>query len=128
MKIVIDVNAALYYVMQQDKAIEEILSECQSIIAPILFISEAGNALFQYTRKSIIDENLAIEYLSASTNIVDNFIDTTADKEDIFRLAYKHGLTYYDAEYLYLTLSSKHKLLTFDKKLKEVAERLKINI
>ena len=128
MNLVIDVNAVLYYVMQHDKDIEIILLNSDSLIAPLLYISETGNALLQYTRKSIITENMALKYFNASIDVVDDFIDTSNDKELIFTLAARHSLSYYDAEYLHLALSSNYKLLTYDKKLRDVADKLMIGI
>lgn len=79
---------------------------------------EIGNSLKSAVIQKRIDTKKAKElYLVFEQMTIDY---QNIDHGEVLKLSMKHNLSFYDASYLYLTRIHKCKLLTLDKKLKEI--------
>lgn len=121
MKLIADVSAIIPYVLQGDHKIEEIIAKDQLLISPILFISECGNTWLKYLYKKLIGPEDGYYYLNLSLGLIAQFIDLNSYAADILQLAYEQDLSYYDAEYLFLTLAMNGRLVSRDEKLNKAA-------
>jgi len=124
MKLVADVSAIIPYLLYQDKETTELFSGEDKLFAPMLYLSESGNTLLKYLNKNLITFQEVNRLLNQSKVIISQFIYLNDYSEDIIRLASQYNLTFYDSEYLFLTIAIEGKLISRDKKLNEVAQKL----
>ena len=127
MNIVLDVSAALPVLFEKDQALEtaKIISTSHSVIAPEIFIPELGNALWKYVKFAKMEASRAEELLAMGLGSIDVFYVQKALIQHAFDLALDNGLSVYDSMYLSLCSTTGHKLLSWDKRLNEVAKQLK---
>lgn len=123
---VVDVSAIIPFLLNRDKKIEKAVREANRIIVPELYVSESGNTLLQYVKKDLITAQEAHKYIDQSMDLVDHFIDLTEHSKDILSMAYENRLSFYDAQYLFLTIVNNGKLLSRDKRLNQIAEQFGI--
>ncbi len=94
-------------------------------IVPKLFFIEAANVVVSNVRKKRITKQESTRYIDLFTNAPvktdDNF-----NMKDCFDLAITHELSIYDAIYLELAIRKGCALATLDKKLGDIADKLKI--
>ncbi len=89
-----------------------------------LAIFEIGNAVWKHVHltKKLSQHEGEIIILSA-TKMIEKMSLINIEVVDAWKLAIKEGLTYYDASYLQVALSSKSELITDDKRLRDRAEK-----
>lgn len=121
--IVIDVSAVIPYILSKDQDVEMIILEADRIITPVLYVSECGNTLLQYVKKDLISMSEAQNYLKQCQNVIDQMIDVSENGKWIMSLAYENQLSFYDAQYLFLAMASRAKLITQDQMLNKIAEK-----
>src|SRR5690606_42138859 len=118
--IVIDVSAVIPYILSKDQDVEMIIIEADRIITPVLYVSECGNTLLQYVKKDLISMSEAQNYLKQCQNVIDQMIDVSENGKWIMSLAYENQLSFYDAQYLFLAMASRAKLITQDQMLNKI--------
>jgi predicted nucleic acid-binding protein len=91
-------------------------------LMPLIFKYEVSNALLVAMRRSRLEK---VGYMR-NIQVLEDFCQLGSEEcslDAISELAIKYGLSFYDAAYLELAIStSSVALFTFDKKLKEAAE------
>ncbi|AZO93768.1 type II toxin-antitoxin system VapC family toxin [Halocella sp. SP3-1] len=130
MIITIDVSAAVEIVMgrPKQKILIDILKNADWIIAPSLYIYEAANVMWKY--HSI--QNYPIDDLLNNTrhmiDIVDQFIKSEDIYEEAIPLSCKIDHPAYDAMYLVTCRRKNSTLITLDKRLIKLANKLDISV
>lgn len=87
------------------------------LITPCLLYIEFGNVLISKSKKdkSVLESSEHLLQLLYNSNI--KSFNTNFYLPEIFTIASKYQLSFYDATYLFLTIHKKAELLTDDKKL-----------
>lgn len=126
MKIVLDVSATIPVLLDHEleEKYSEIISSAQIVIAPEIFIPELGNALWKYVNFSDLDVKIGTQLLSLGLSNVDRFFSQVDLIELAFELSIMHHTTVYDSMYLSLCQQTGFKLLSNDKIMNQVAEKL----
>ncbi len=122
--IILDVSAVIPFLLYKDEKLNYTIEQAQEIIAPELYVPESGNTLLQYVKKELITMEEAYKYINQSLDIVDSFINLANHSTDILSMAYRNNISFYDAQYLFLTKAMNGKLLSRDKALNRVSEKL----
>ena len=82
---------------------------------------EVLNGLKTIFLQKRVDQNLAQILAKKFLNMHINLLDV--DNEEALRLAFKNDLTFYDASYLWVTVTESAELLSFDKKLQKAFQK-----
>ncbi|WP_236977367.1 type II toxin-antitoxin system VapC family toxin [Membranihabitans maritimus] len=120
---VVDVSAIIPFLLYRDTEIEKAVRTANRIIVPNLYIPETGNTLLQYVKKDLITIQEAYKYIDQSMELVDHFIDLSDHSQNILSIAYENSLSFYDVQYLFLTIANNGKLLSRDKSLNQIARQ-----
>lgn len=83
---------------------------------------EIGNCLKSSVIRKRISNKQALEIYKAFEEMQIDYQDT--DNVEVLDLSIKNNLSFYDASYLYLAKVNKCELLTLDKKLAEIANKI----
>jgi predicted nucleic acid-binding protein len=126
---VIDANAAVALVVDLPWSSEAraILLEDPDPIAPSLFVAEVTNALWQYCRTGL----LATETAALGLTQIKSLIDVTPDAplaQSALTIAASHNHPAYDCFYLALAIREKTALLTADRKLASLGQKLAVKV
>ena len=116
MTIVVDASVALKWVLQEDgsDAAERLLDE--ELIAPSLWLVEAGNALWRRSVRGELSAQEAQERLSELFNAPVATVPLEADVAAAVRLAGELGHPVYDCLYLALALREDTYVVTADRR------------
>jgi predicted nucleic acid-binding protein len=127
MEAVADASALLAVVLDEPER-DAILdaTEGATLIAPQALPHEIGNALIALRKKGKIETEVILPAWQATQRIPVQLMPI--DMEAALNLALAHGIYAYDACYLQCSLSHRRPLVTVDRKMKEVAEKLKIRV
>lgn len=119
---VIDSSAAVEIVMKKSGAIDLInsLIVADKVIAPTLFYAEIGNVFRKYIQGGFINKEKGQDLYRAAIRIVDEFSDIAELSEEAVHEAIRLEHSVYDLLYLILARRNGAKLLTCDKKLREL--------
>jgi predicted nucleic acid-binding protein len=126
--VVLDASAAVRAVMDPaaQPGLLDRIAAASHVIAPVLFRAEVGNALWKYRRAGALDAVDAIDRHAEACALVDRFEDDAAMFPEALHLAIQQDHPVYDA--LYLVTARRHAacLVTFDRRLHERCERVRI--
>jgi len=130
MRTVLDASAAMNIVMRTDLAPSfiEKLKASHLVIAPTLFHSEIANTLWKYVRFGDLDKNEALTRYEEAISLVDTF---EADKQlstEALSAAILYNHPVYDLLYLVLVRRHGCKVLTADKKLIALFDKLDVSM
>lgn len=117
-------DASSIYRVIEANALEKILEEKTIDLA----LYELGNVVWKAVirDKISLDEGLKlVEFISEAISLMK--IQKDGIKNEVLKLAVKKNLSYYDASYLYASISQKEILVTEDKKLLNCALRNGVN-
>ena len=122
--IVIDTSiiAASFFQDEKSDYIDAVISSLSTIVAtaPRIFAYEVRNALLVGMRRKRITRDAAGKAFHTVKSFNIRLLDPLS-YEDVFALAEKHELTFYDAAYLDLAIRQKLPLASLDKKLRHAA-------
>lgn len=108
--------AALAFGESEAPAIAEML-ENQTLVAPTLVVYEVGNACWKKCRR---DPASAAVLSKAFADMLKLEIRLfTIEPAEVLGVARKHGVTFYDAAYLWLADRLKARLISLDRRLQE---------
>lgn len=101
--------------VERQAAVKRLLSEDSEWISLSLWRYELGNALRTSvrSRETTLDEVTAQRHLANAESMMNETIEEL-DTDAIFAIAIKHGLTMYDASYVWAARMRKLKLRTRD--------------
>ena len=130
--IVIDASATLALLLNEDNALAAAeafttLTE-QTVVAPNHWSAEVGNALVINVRRGRLDPR-QIRYMLDRLSTLGIQLEPSPSFADIASIADRAtalNLTYYDAAYVHSAQSHQASLFTFDRGMREAANRLKI--
>ena len=109
------------------KLLKKAINKEINLYSPAIILIEFANVLTRYYRKNLLTENECIKVFITFTKItkekIVNIISLSTEKTEILSLAVKHKLSYFDAEYLYLSNKLKFDLITYDQQLKRVISK-----
>ena len=97
------------------------------LYAPGLIIVEFLNVLTKYNRLKTFETKESKKYFSVFLEDIEkkiiNIYSLRNERNDVLDLALLEKISYFDAEYLYLSKKLKFELITYDKGLKKIANR-----
>ena len=119
---VLDSSAAVEIVLKKSDSIDLInrIMAADKVIAPTLFYAEVGNVFQKYIRGNFLEKEQGIELFRTAIRIVDEFMDIESLIEEATNEAIRLNHDVYDLLYMILARRNGAKLLTCDKKLKEL--------
>lgn len=126
MRIVLDASAAVEVALQKERASEffNLIQAASVVLAPDTYISEVTNVFWKYRKFQQFTDEICLKGIEFCLNLVDVYLDS----KDLWREAYtagvKHQSSTYDMFYLAAARQNSARLLTLDKKLREVAGEL----
>ena len=107
-----------------DPCYAKLFADEPAVYAPKLIYCEIGNVFLWKEKKGVVE--------SERISIVRSFLSTVrlyeSDFLEIYDLAKRTGLTFYDASYLQTAIDLKLPLATYDKQLRKAAENCKIKL
>ncbi len=123
MRLVVDASAiaALYIPEEGSELVEKALGQARSLHTLDLAAYEVANVVWKHARRGLLRQEEAAELVEEALRFLKTLeIHTYAEVlEDALRLAFRHGITIYDAAYAALAEKIGGKLLTLDKQLAE---------
>ena len=97
------------------------------LYSPEILIIEFANVLSKYNKLKLLGATECKKYFKAFTEIykqeVLNIISLDSSRSEVLDLALDNKLSYFDAEYLYLSKTLQFDLITYDQQLKRIANR-----
>lgn len=127
MEVVTDASALLAVVLnepERDSIIET--TQGASLISPQALHFEIGNALVAMRKRQRIEEEVILPAWKAVQEIPVRLVQVEIPAA--LSLALAHGIYAYDAYYLQCALANRRPLITLDGKMREIAEKLDIQL
>lgn len=127
MKICVD-TSAIISVLTEEKTKSQIISLTKgaTLIAPASVPWEIGNAISLMFKKSRINLNTGIDLINIFNQIPIRFLET--NMKHVLEISNEFNLYAYDAYFLSICLDQSIPLLSLDRKLNEIADKLRIKI
>ena len=125
---VLDASAAVRLALGQadHEFVAEILTKADWVSAPSLYLYEISNVMWKYFQTGEISQDTLKDKLVSCSGLVDEIVPSSALFADCFNLACRLGHPAYDMAYLATCLRKEAGLLSFDRRLLEMAEVLNI--
>lgn len=127
--IVLDASAAVRAVLDasaQPRLIDR-LAEAPLVLAPALLRVECANALWKYVRAGVLDKATAVERHGELTAMVHRFVDEEVLFPEALQFAADADHPVYDAVYALAARRHAATLLTFDKRVRDLCKRARID-
>ncbi len=130
MIVVLDANAAVEIVLKLAQAgpIRSAVSEADYVTAPDLFVSEVANALWKYVRADVLTGEHADQAAATTLQFIDHFESSQILQREALAVAHAYGHPVYDTLYAVLARRNSAVLVTKDKRLRELATNLGIEV
>ena len=127
MEVVVDASALLAVVLDEPERGSVIAATVgATLISPMALPYEVGNALVALRKKSLLEEAEILPAWETTQRIPVQLVPVQMDAA--LALALAHGIYAYDAYYLHCSLSRRRPLVTLDRKMREVAGILGIQL
>ena len=107
-----------------DPCYAKLFADETTVYAPRLIYCEIGNILLWEEKKGIIE----LKRISSVRSFLSTLRLHESDFLEIYDLAKRTGLTFYDASYLQSAIDLKLPLATYDKQLRTAAESCRIKL
>jgi predicted nucleic acid-binding protein len=124
---ILDCSVTMAWCFEDEKSpfTDSVLTSLNSneALVPVLWQLEVTNVLIGAERKNRITEANLIHFIKLINQLPINIDNTSIPMADIFLLSKMHGLSSYDASYLYLAIIHGLPLATLDEKLKEASKK-----
>ena len=125
-RVVLDASAAVRIVVGHSQTADLLnrLAETEFVLAPTLYSSEVANALWKYVTYDDMTRESAVRCLSEARHLVDHQVEIDELAEESLVAAATFGHPVYDM--LYAVLARRHgaPLLTVDRRMVAVLERM----
>lgn len=127
MKIVSDASSFISVILSENERdwVIKKTKDCE-IISPVVLPYEIGNALIASYKRKRINKDEIIKAYSISKTIKVRFFDV--DINNALNIAIRYNIYAYDAYYLQCCLENNLPLLSLDKKMREIAKELNIEV
>ena len=129
-RIVIDASTAVALVIGRHPKAEQalnVLDEADTVLAPRLYWNEVANALWKYSCHSGLPEPAAVAYLEEAAGLVDEPIDDELLSTEALIAAIRFEHPVYDALYAVLARRRGAAVLTLDRRLRSLLEKMRID-
>ncbi|MCK5734846.1 MAG: type II toxin-antitoxin system VapC family toxin [Spirochaetaceae bacterium] len=127
MDIVTDANIFIAILLNEPEKKEIIQNtEKSTIVSPKVLPYELGNALINLHRRNRLSESQLITAYQGYEKIPVRLVDIDIEKSILISM--KYGIYAYDAYYLEVAKRLRLPLLTLDKKMKDIAKKMKIQL
>ncbi len=125
---VLDANAAVRLALGQDnhEIASKTLKEAEWVVAPSIYIYEISNAMWKYHQAELISKTTLKEKVLNCAELIDEMIPANELYIECYEMACRWGHPAYDMAYLAVCLRKEAGLISFDKKILQVAEKLNI--
>jgi predicted nucleic acid-binding protein len=124
MTIVLDASAGIEIALNRAKAdyFNEAILASDKVISSDLYKIEVANVIWKYVRANLLEKGKANKTLQLAQGLVDEFIDISENNEEAMNESFRLGHSTYDLLYFTLARRYSSRLMTVDKKLREVAQ------
>jgi predicted nucleic acid-binding protein len=127
MKLVLDASAALAAAVGPSKLlVDDIVHRADSVSAPDLYLAEVANGLWKYVALRGLSIETAVGFLTASSNLVNDYRRIADLAEEALRLAAMYRHPAYDLFYAVLARRENAAILTFDGRLRELCGKMRV--
>lgn len=129
-ELVLDASAAIRLTLGHPDVpagIIDSLKAADRVLAPRLFFSEVGNALWKYVRAGGISEGEALERLRETRALVSATVDDRELIEEALTAAVRFDHPVYDAMYAVLARRRSCPVVTMDTRLESLLEAMRID-
>ncbi|MDB5038542.1 MAG: PilT protein domain protein [Bacteriovoracaceae bacterium] len=130
MNLALDVNAAVAFVMGQDEThvIDKFILNADYIFVPELFIFETSNVFWKLHKLQNLSLKVCENFMAKVLDIPDEIVSGSILYSSAWKLATELHHSTYDMFYLALAAQESAALLTRDKCLKELAQKMGIKV
>ncbi len=122
MTIVLDANAGIEIVLDREKAaiLSPLIEKSTKVITSQLYKAETTNVISKYVKGGFLDKEQALEKLNLCEALIDEFTDISNYKDEVLLESIR--LNHSACDLIYLVLARRHgaRLITLDKKLREL--------
>ena len=127
--IVLDCCAAVEIVRATPRGLRlrELMLEGEPVVSSELFQAEIRSAFQKYVRAGRAPREVAEQCIENAINLVDDFVPIADNAAEAFRDACREGHSIYDMLYLTLARRFAATLMTSDRKLVDLCERMGID-
>jgi len=124
MTLVLDASVGIEVALDRSRAdlfSKEILAS-ERVITSDFYKIEVANIIWKYVKANLLEKSKANKTLQLAQSLVDEFIDISENNEEAMNESFR--LTHSTYDLLYFTLARRYsaKLLTLDKRLRQLAE------
>lgn len=131
---VIDCNVVIKWFIKKENEVDDAIVFLEKarenklkLYSPKIMLVEFANVMTKYRSLGILSKKECLDFfrdvLSISNQSLLTLVPLGNYTEEILNMAIEEKISYYDAEYLYLSRKLNFSLITFDKKLMKVASR-----
>lgn len=129
MIIVLDASAAVRSVIDPANSHwSKPLSEADLVIAPELFVAEVSNTFWKYCHNGELHRSRCESLLISALGLVDEYRPMPELAAEVFDLCVTTSKAAYDFYYLVLARRNSAMLLTADRTLHQLAEKLRVKV
>lgn len=129
-RLVLDASAAIHILCglhAAPKFVEE-LSNTSLVLAPDLYLAEVGNTLWKYVSSGDLERDEALRVFFESRTLIDVTVAHHELADEAFAAAIQHGHPVYDFLYAILARRNAAAVLTMDRRLAELLERMDVEV
>ncbi len=125
---VLDANVAVRLALGQadHELVAKTLKNADWVVAPSLYLYEISNVMWKYYQAELISQKTLKEKMYSCAGLIDEMILATDLYAECFELACRWGHPAYDMVYLAVCLRKEAGLISFDKRMLQMAEKLSI--
>lgn len=122
MILVLDASAAVAVVLEQEGSSDFMaeIEKAETVISSDLYKIEIANVIWKYVRAGELDKEKSGETLRMALGLVDEFVDIAKNVEEALGESIRQSHPTYDMLYYTLTRRKGGKILTKDKRLREI--------
>jgi predicted nucleic acid-binding protein len=128
MTAVIDVSGAAQILFQTSKKdrFETVLQNASRVLSPDLYRAELSNTLWKYYIKGIYTQEECVKIIEDGLNYVDEYISSKNIWREAFGESVKNKHSVYDMLYAVIARENNAVLMTNDKALVKICEKLNV--
>ncbi len=128
MIIVLDANAAIRFSLGQTghEQVAEVLKKADWVVAPSLYFYEIANVMWKYYQAGTLSQEALKEKTMNCAGLIDELLPAAVLYTECFDLACRLSHPAYDMAYLAACQKKEAGLISFDRKMLEMAQKLSI--
>ena len=125
---VLDANAAVRFALGQTgrEPVAEILKKADWVVAPSLYLYEIANVMWKYYQAGTLSQEALKEKTLNCAGLIDELFPAADLYAECFDLACRLSHPAYDMAYLALCQKKEAGLISFDRKMLDMAQKLNI--